>query len=201
MEGFDFTYRGVNLIPLSPVLPVANKGDDWIISCTTRTRYQGNFWVSGNQPMNESALIYDLDILDGESVVRTIQSSSPDFVYTEAQQADDFGVAQDEIKANCYQVSERVGRGLPLPFEFISDGFLSPDNPDLLAFYTMSNVSGSTLIDESPNGNNGTLVNSPTIVTGRFGGAMLFNGSNQYAQVDSELPSNITASRYGLSLD
>ena len=192
VESFEFTYRAVNLMPLSPVLPVANKGNDWIISCTTRTRYQGNFWVSGNQPMNESTLIYDLDILDGGSVVRTIQNPSPDFVYTEAQQVEDFGVAQDEIKAKCYQVSDRVGRGLPLLLEFVSDNFLSPNNPDLLAFYTMSNVSGSTLIDESPNGNNGTLVNSPTIVPGRFGGAMLFNGSNQYAEVNSELPSSVT---------
>ena len=192
VESFQFTYRGVNLMPLSPVLPVANKGADWIISCTTRTRYQGNFWVSGNQPMNESSLIYDLDILDGGSVVRTIQNSSPDFVYTEAQQVEDFGVAQDEIKAKCHQVSDRVGRGFPLLFEFVSNNFLSPNNPDLLAFYTMSNVSGSTLIDESPNGNNGTLVNSPTIVSGRFGGAMLFNGSSQYAEVNSELPSSVT---------
>ena len=192
IEPFGFTYRGVNLRPLSPVLPVANKSTDWQISCTSRTRYQSSFWVSGSQPQNESALLYELDILDGQTVVRTINSSTPDFTYTESQQIEDFGVEQEEINANCYQVSDRVGRGLPLYFDFVGEGFLSPSNPDLLSFYTMSNVSGSTLIDESPNGNNGTLANSPAIVPGRFGGAMLFNGSNQYAEVNSELPTSVT---------
>lgn len=74
----------------------------------------------------------------------------------------------------------------------LGPSILETNHPDLLAFYTMSNVSGSTLIDESPNGNNGTLANSPTIVSGRFGGGMLFNGSNQYAQVNNELPSSVT---------
>jgi len=190
VESFGFTYKGVNLKPLSPVLPIANKGADWVLSCTSRTRYQSSFWVSGSQPQNESALLYELDVLDGDSVMRTIQNSSPEFVYTEAQQIEDFGVSQDEIKANCYQISEKVGRGLPLAFDFVSENFLSPNNPDLLAFYTMSNVSGSMLIDESPNGNHGTLVNSPTIVSGRFGGAMLFDGINQYANIDGEIPAN-----------
>ena len=113
----EFIYRGVNLSPLSPVLPVVSKSSDILITCTSRTRYQGSFWLSGVQPQNESALLYQLDILDGESVIRTITNTSPDFTYTLSEQIEDFGAEQDEIKANCYQVSDRVGRGLPLFIE------------------------------------------------------------------------------------
>tara|TARA_R110002167_G_scaffold358049_1_gene573850 strand:+ start:1626 stop:5207 length:3582 start_codon:yes stop_codon:yes gene_type:complete len=116
-QGDNFTYRGVNLRPLSPVLPVVSKSADILITCTSRTRYQGSFWLSGVQPQNESALLYELDILDGGSIIRTITNTSPDFTYTLSEQIEDFGAGQDEIKANCYQVSDRVGRGLPLFIE------------------------------------------------------------------------------------
>jgi len=136
-ESFGFTYKGVNLKPLSPVIPLANKISDWIISCTTRTRYQGNFWVSGVQPQNESSLIYELDILNVDNVVRTIRSSSPDFVYTIAQQVEDFGSEQDEIKSNCYQVSSRVGRGRALLIE-------GSPSPVLARYWRMSVVQNQT---------------------------------------------------------
>jgi hypothetical protein len=52
--------------------------------------------------------------------------------------------------------------------------------------------SGSTAYDASGNGNNGTLVNSPSWVAGQFGDALQFSGSTQYVS----LPTNV----YGLGI-
>ncbi|MBU2647528.1 LamG domain-containing protein [bacterium] len=56
-----------------------------------------------------------------------------------------------------------------------------PIADDPVAFYTMDNIVGSSLIDESGNGYHGTLINSPTQVEGRIGKALDFvPASTQY---------------------
>jgi hypothetical protein len=51
------------------------------------------------------------------------------------------------------------------------------DNPNLLAMYTMDNISGATLIDESPNNENGTIIGA-TAVSGHLGNALSFDGND-----------------------
>jgi hypothetical protein len=64
-----------------------------------------------------------------------------------------------------------------------------PNNLGLVGYWTFDEGSGSTAYDHSGNGNNGTLVNSPTWVAGKVGGALSFNGTNQYVQGnDTTLP-------------
>ena len=172
------TYRGVNLKPLSPVLPLGDlAGDDWDMSATTRTRYTGSFWTSGVQPINETVLSYELDILDGLSVVRTLSSSSLQFTYTLAEQVEDFGSKQQALSVNYYQTSQRVGRGSALSASFDATSILDFDNPSLQAAYTMDNISGTTLVDESPNGNDITLTGTSTIA-GVIGDALSFSGNS-----------------------
>jgi flagellin-like protein len=43
--------------------------------------------------------------------------------------------------------------------------------------------SGTVAYDSSPYGNTGTLVNSPTWTTGKYGGAVLLNGVNDYVNI------------------
>lgn len=118
-ESFEFAYQGVNLEPLSPVLPVGEIiSDDWVIEWTPRTRYSSNYWYTGIQPQNESVMAWEVDVLDGSTVVRTLSSSTPTVTYTEAQQIEDFGSAQSTIDIVIYQVSQRVGRGYPLEVTF-----------------------------------------------------------------------------------
>lgn len=118
-ESFEFTYQGVNLQPLSPVLPQGEiVSDDWLIEWTPRTRYSSNYWYTGTQPQNESVMAWEVDVLDGSSVVRTLSSSTPTVTYTEAQQIEDFGSAQSTLTIVIYQVSQRVGRGYPLEVTF-----------------------------------------------------------------------------------
>ncbi len=110
-----FKYSGVNLKPLSPVLPVGEiVSDDWLVSWTGRTRYSSSYWYSGNQPQNETVMSWDIEIIDGLAVVRTINTLTPNFIYTLAEQTEDFGSAQSSITVKIYQRSERVGRGFML---------------------------------------------------------------------------------------
>lgn len=57
-----------------------------------------------------------------------------------------------------------------------------PNHPNLDGMWTMNNISGTTLLDESPNGRDFTLINSPTTVTGVIGDGLLFDGVDQSAE-------------------
>jgi hypothetical protein len=50
-------------------------------------------------------------------------------------------------------------------------------------WWKLDDGSGTAASDSSGNGNNGTLANSPTWTTGKVGGALSFNGSNQYVSL------------------
>lgn len=58
-----------------------------------------------------------------------------------------------------------------------------PLNRSLVAWWSFSGGGGSQLFDFSGFGKHGTLQNSPSWTTGRFGHAITFNGSNQYVDV------------------
>ena len=51
---------------------------------------------------------------------------------------------------------------------------------DLVAWWTFDDGSGTTAIDSSGNGNDGTLTGGATWVDGQLGGAIQFNGTNSY---------------------
>ena len=56
----------------------------------------------------------------------------------------------------------------------------APNSTGLVGWWKFDDGSGTTARDWSGQGNTGTLVNSPTWVVGKIGGALSFNGSNQY---------------------
>jgi hypothetical protein len=53
----------------------------------------------------------------------------------------------------------------------------SPSHPNLLGMYTMDNISGSTLVDESVNGNDGTISAGVATATGHIGDALDFSAN------------------------
>jgi hypothetical protein len=53
----------------------------------------------------------------------------------------------------------------------VLDPIIETDHPDLLFMYTMDNISGATLEDESPNNNDGTITGA-TSVSGHIGNAL-----------------------------
>jgi hypothetical protein len=71
------------------------------------------------------------------------------------------------------------------------DPILDPNNPNLVAFYTMDNISGSTLVDETVNNNDGTITGA-VAVSGKIGNALDFDGSTDFVNLDDILNSTFT---------
>ena len=53
----------------------------------------------------------------------------------------------------------------------------------LVGYWPLNEGTGTAALDQSGNGNNGTLVNGPGWTAGLFGNALSFNGTNQYVNV------------------
>jgi hypothetical protein len=83
------TWRGLSARPWSPAhLRVRSEGGDAVVTWIRRTRLAGDGW-DAEVPLGEEREIYRIEILDGETVVRTAETATPGFVYTAAQRAAD----------------------------------------------------------------------------------------------------------------
>jgi hypothetical protein len=108
-----FTYSGRALKPYSPVQIAGERdGDDLIISWVRRTRIGGEWKDGVDVPLSETTEQYEINILDGLDVVRTLTSTTPTVTYTAADQTTDFGSPQSSVDIVIYQMSETVGRGI-----------------------------------------------------------------------------------------
>ncbi len=109
-------YEGRSLKPYAPAsLAWTTDGTDLFGTIVRRTRL-GGAWVGGTTiPLSENSEAYEVDILDGVDVVRTISVTGTNaFTYTAAQiSADGFTVAAPP-DSNAYQLSDAVGRGFAL---------------------------------------------------------------------------------------
>lgn len=113
-ENTSFTYNGVNLECLSPVSVRATRDGSGNLSATftRRSRLGSTWWSSGVEaPVGETTQAYEIDVMSGLTVKRTIASATPAFSYSAANQTTDFGSAQASITFRIYQLSEIVGRG------------------------------------------------------------------------------------------
>jgi len=108
-----FTGRG--LAPLSPAHVRSERASDGdlTLSWTRRTRIGGDNWEAADVPLSEETERYEIDILDGASVVRTILSAAPSCSYAAAEQTADFGGPQGAISIAIHQMSAARGRGTP----------------------------------------------------------------------------------------
>jgi hypothetical protein len=110
----DFTYTARALKPYAPVHIVGsrNTGGDLTISWKRRTRIGGDWRDAVDIPLAEESERYEVDIMQGVTVKRTITGlTSPTTLYTSAQQVTDFGSVQSSISVKVYQLSAAVGRG------------------------------------------------------------------------------------------
>lgn len=106
-----FTGRGLR--PLSPVhVRAARSGGDLTISWIRRARIGGDSWTVPEVPLSEDAERYEVDILAGTAVVRTLAVSAPSASYPAAQQIADFGAVQPAITLSITQISGSIGRGI-----------------------------------------------------------------------------------------
>ena len=112
-----FTYQGVNLEPLSAVTPngVRDVSGNFTGSFSRRSRLSSSWWTTGiPAPIGETTESYEIDVMSGSTVKRTISVSTPSFSYSAADQTIDFGSVQASITFRIYQLSGKVGRGYVL---------------------------------------------------------------------------------------
>ena len=108
-------FVGRGLRPLSPVHVRGTRsgGGDVTLSWIRRTRIGGDSWDVAEVPLVEDAESYEVDILDGTAVVRTIMSATPGCVYGAVEQVADFGSPQSAVSVAVHQMSAAYGRGTP----------------------------------------------------------------------------------------
>ncbi len=117
-----FTPTGRGLVPFAPVhveqpWRIARSPGDLTIRWTRRSRaLVADAWEQFEVPLTEDLESYDVQILDGASIKRTLTSSTTSVLYTAAQQTADWGAPLgpgQTLAIRIYQLSNRLGRGTP----------------------------------------------------------------------------------------
>jgi len=110
----NFTYHAVALKPYAPthITGMRDGTGNLTINWKRRTRIGGDWRDNVDVPISEESEKYEVDIMSGSTVKRTITSlTSATATYTAAQQVTDFGYNQSSVTVNIYQISGIVGRG------------------------------------------------------------------------------------------
>ena len=106
----SLTVEGLGLRPYAPAhLKARKSGGDIRLSWIRRTRIDGDIWADGDVPLGEAAERYRVRVLDGEVVVREVETAAPEFTYAAAAQAADAVVGP--LRIEVAQVSDRFGPG------------------------------------------------------------------------------------------
>jgi hypothetical protein len=105
---------GTRLRPLAPV-HIRGRRDDagsLTMSFVRRSRIAGDSWDLVDPPLGETEEVYEIDILDGPVVRRTIRTTAPSATYQAADQIADFGSLPVQVSVRVAQLSSAVGRGI-----------------------------------------------------------------------------------------
>ena len=105
-------FAGIGHRPFAPVhLRGHRDGDGLHIRWIRRTRIGGDSWDGLEVPLGEASERYEIDVLDGGAVLRTLTASTPSTLYTLADQTADFGAPPGAVAIRICQLSESHGRG------------------------------------------------------------------------------------------
>jgi hypothetical protein len=108
------TAQPTALNPLAPVrLAAARDGSGVTFSWVRRKRGPMPASWDVSVPLGEVSESYEVDILSGTTVVRTLHASASSILYFTADDIADYGAAQSSLAVRVYQISTTVGRGFP----------------------------------------------------------------------------------------
>jgi hypothetical protein len=111
-----FTCQGIAARPYSPchLKGIRNEAGDLVLTWKRRTRGDGAWKPYVDVVLNETSEAYEVEILAGGVLKRTIAAASPAATYTAAHQIADLGsvAAPGSLTINVYQMSETRGRGV-----------------------------------------------------------------------------------------
>ena len=100
--------------PFSPVhLRAERTGGGIRLSWVRRSRFVRDAWSGDDIPLDEETEAYRVDILDGDTVVRTMHVAEPEALYADAMELADFGGPQAEIAFRVRQRGTAVALGIP----------------------------------------------------------------------------------------
>jgi hypothetical protein len=112
MTEVEAAIGGTALRPWSPVHLRARRTSEGVaISWIRRTRQGGDSWDALEVPLSEEREAYRVEILDGESIARVIETDTPQALYAEADEIADFVSPQPTISFRVAQRSAIVGAG------------------------------------------------------------------------------------------
>lgn len=101
------------LRPYSPAhVRAIRRPEGTYFSWIRRTRVDGDSW-EGEVPLGEESEAYQIDLLDGGVVKRTLSQAVPPLFYRANEELADFGSLQASFVLNLYQLSASIGRGSP----------------------------------------------------------------------------------------
>lgn len=110
----SFKYVGKKFRPYSPV-DIAGTRDgsnNLNITWKRRTRIDGSWRDRVDVPLGEETESYEIDIMNGNDVLRTLKATTTSKNYSVADQITDFGSQQSSITVKIYQLSVVYGRGI-----------------------------------------------------------------------------------------
>lgn len=87
-------------------------GGDVAISWIRAAPSGGDFWGAGDPPIGFASEAYQLDILDGAVVKRSVTVPGPSYIYTFAAQTADFGGLPASLRLRVAQIGEFGATGL-----------------------------------------------------------------------------------------
>lgn len=171
------TYAAVNLKPLAPVALRGSRDPaslDWTLECTPRSRIPVEPFSGVATPIGETSASYLFEIWDAgfTTLKRTLGPvSSPNAVYSQAQQVADFGGEPSTVYFKARQVSPLVGIGYAAQSYVYHSLPLDPYADSVVLAMHFEGANGSTTFTDlrgkavTPNGNAQLTTTSPKFGT------------------------------------
>jgi GTA TIM-barrel-like domain/Putative phage tail protein len=98
--------------PLSPSQLRATRTTSGIaLNWIRQTRIEGDIWETVDVPLGETSEGYSAEILNGTTVVRSITTPQPSYLYSSADILSDFGTIPSSLTYRVAQVSAAYGNG------------------------------------------------------------------------------------------
>jgi hypothetical protein len=115
-EAIDIEFDANSLRPYAPARVIwSTDGTDLFGEIIRRTRVGGSWSGDGVVPLSENSEAYEVDVMDGVDVVRTITvTGTNEFTYSGANLTADGFSLTNRPDVNVYQMSDAVGRGFTL---------------------------------------------------------------------------------------
>jgi hypothetical protein len=109
----SLAYNAASLRCFAPVHITGNRdaSGNLALSWVRRARWNGEWFDGIDAPLFEDEEAYQIDILNGDTVVRTLTTSTASVTYSAADQTTDFGAAQASLTVAVYQMNAAIGRG------------------------------------------------------------------------------------------